>query len=210
MHLADFEKQFRVARQRAAEGLSYGNGPAPVRAALARIDTELQAMQPLVAPALPQLRLPPDSETRFRALHASVMVFSNEVARWDQIMSVWKQPGSLEAYLGSLKSFQQSEFALPAEKAPAGEVLGLNITDSSLMAGLLLPGDPDGWAEFTRQPELSLRAVRALCAQTLPLTIVVVDNGSGDGSDEQLAAHADVEGFELVRSSVNGGFGAGC
>jgi hypothetical protein len=154
--LAEFEQQFRIAQQR-VNGLKYDQGSETVRAALAEIYPELQSLEPLVTPGLPQLRLPADAETRFRAVQASALTFSNEVARWEQILSVWARPTTLEAYLASLKSFQQSEFARPAEKAPAGEVLGLNITEAALLAGLLLPGDPEGWADFTRQPNLNLQ-----------------------------------------------------
>ena len=59
-----------------------------------------------------------------------------------------------------------------------------------------------------RQPQRTIEAVRAIKLQTVGVTVVVVDNGSGDDSVEVLrAALPDV--FIVARDN-NGGFGAGC
>ncbi len=68
-----------------------------------------------------------------------------------------------------------------------------------------------------KTPEMTLEAVRAAHAEMAGIAgaIVVVDNDSGDGSYERLAAAVAAEGWDaqgrvrVVQSGRNGGFGAG-
>lgn len=68
-----------------------------------------------------------------------------------------------------------------------------------------------------RTPEMTLRSAEAALAEMrdLPGEVLVIDNGSGDGSWEALQQGAKQRGwlensqFRLIRSEVNGGFGAG-
>lgn len=59
-----------------------------------------------------------------------------------------------------------------------------------------------------RQPHRTIEAVRALALQTVRVTVVVVDNGSGDDSVELL--RAALPNVSIVVQDNNGGFGAGC
>lgn len=59
-----------------------------------------------------------------------------------------------------------------------------------------------------QQPERTIQAVRALQKQTHPLTIVIVDNGSGDDSVAHLKRA--LPEVPLLTRENNGGFGAGC
>ncbi|MBL8727330.1 MAG: glycosyltransferase family 2 protein [Planctomycetes bacterium] len=62
-----------------------------------------------------------------------------------------------------------------------------------------------------RDAEATLDCIDSLAAQEPPPAIVVVDNGSPDGSGAQLERHlADRRGVHLLHAGVNGGFGAGC
>jgi hypothetical protein len=58
-----------------------------------------------------------------------------------------------------------------------------------------------------RTPDDTILAVRSLQAADAPLKVIVVDNGSGDGSVPRLRALSDVELIELPQ---NVGFSAGC
>lgn len=60
-----------------------------------------------------------------------------------------------------------------------------------------------------RQPDRTLAAVAALRAQTVPPAIVVVDNGSADGSLERLRAGLG-DDVTLIAQAHNLGFGGGC
>ncbi len=59
------------------------------------------------------------------------------------------------------------------------------------------------------QPTLTQAALDSIAGQVtrVPISVVLVDNGSTDGSGERLAA--DNPGVTVVRRAVNGGFGAG-
>lgn len=59
-----------------------------------------------------------------------------------------------------------------------------------------------------RQPQRTIEAVRALALQSVRVTVVVVDNGSGDDSVDVL--RAALPGVFIVTEDSNGGFGAGC
>ena len=61
-----------------------------------------------------------------------------------------------------------------------------------------------------RQPDLTLAAVDSLARQTVPVSAIVVDNGSGDGSAERLREAASGKGFQFIASAENLGFGGGC
>ncbi|UWS80637.1 glycosyltransferase family 2 protein [Phaeobacter sp. G2] len=68
-----------------------------------------------------------------------------------------------------------------------------------------------------RTPEMTLRAAEAALVEMADLSggVLVIDNGSGDGSWEALQAGAAQRGWQasdkirLLQSPVNGGFGAG-
>ena len=59
-----------------------------------------------------------------------------------------------------------------------------------------------------RQPHRTIEAARALALQSAQVTIVVVDNGSGDNSVDVL--RSALPGVLIVARDNNGGFGAGC
>ncbi|MFW8595358.1 glycosyltransferase family 2 protein [Cribrihabitans neustonicus] len=68
-----------------------------------------------------------------------------------------------------------------------------------------------------RTPEMTLQAAEAALREMaeLPGEVLVIDNGSGDGSMETLRAGAEARGwlgtgrFRLMQAAHNGGFGAG-
>ncbi len=59
-----------------------------------------------------------------------------------------------------------------------------------------------------RQPQRTIEAARALARQSVNVTVVVVDNGSGDDSVELL--RAALPNILVITRDSNGGFGAGC
>ncbi|OBY24559.1 glycosyltransferase family 2 protein [Leisingera sp. JC1] len=68
-----------------------------------------------------------------------------------------------------------------------------------------------------RTPEMTLQAAEAALRELedLPGELLIIDNGSGDGSDDQIRAAAETRGWldcnrvRVIASQVNGGFGAG-
>lgn len=160
--LARFETTMAAANQQADRGLGYAKGIEAVRAVITGLTSPLEELHLLSVPPLAALRLPVDATARLDGLRTRVAAFSNEVARWDAIQSVWHQPDSLRDYLESLKQLQRSEFATPEEKRKASEALGLNLTVSSLFNALLLPGETEAWTRFERQPELSFTPLEVM------------------------------------------------
>ncbi|WP_323783674.1 glycosyltransferase family 2 protein [Leisingera sp.] len=68
-----------------------------------------------------------------------------------------------------------------------------------------------------RTPEMTLQAAAAALREMedLPGELLIIDNGSGDGSYEQIRAQAEARGWlasgglRVIAAPVNGGFGAG-
>ncbi|MET0342464.1 MAG: glycosyltransferase family 2 protein [Polyangiales bacterium] len=65
-----------------------------------------------------------------------------------------------------------------------------------------------------RTAKLSQNCLDSIAEDVLPgMQVVVVDNASGDGSDDAIAAHIEARGYgawaRVLRSPVNGGFSAG-
>ncbi|AHD01685.1 glycosyltransferase family 2 protein [Leisingera methylohalidivorans] len=68
-----------------------------------------------------------------------------------------------------------------------------------------------------RTPEMTLQAAAAALREmeNLPGELLIIDNGSGDGSYEQIRAQAEARGWlasgclRVIAAPVNGGFGAG-
>ena len=153
--LVRFDKILSTAKESADHELGYARGVEAVRATLAGLEAPLAELRLLAEPSLALLRLPGDAVTRLNSLQLSVASYSNEVARWDGIQRTWRQPGTTEDYFESLKQLQRAEFAAPDDKRRAGEALGLNWTMSAFVGELLLPAEPEAWARFERQPELT-------------------------------------------------------
>ena len=154
---ADCEGRLRRAEEVAGRDLAYERGPEVVRAGLAALDSQLRELQPLIAPTLPRLAPPPHLQAEFSTLQQRMQTCAAELEKWEQIQAAWRNPTSLERYLESLKTFQQSEFASPAEARQASEVLALNVSASALLMALLLPGQPEAWAQFQTGAGLPLR-----------------------------------------------------
>jgi hypothetical protein len=152
--LADFDR--RVAELETASGkLRYDRGPDGVASVLRELEPAQRELAPLAAPPVPQWTLPPDALARHTALTRRIASFAEQVTRWQSITNAWNNPGSLPTYLSALRELQRSEFASAAEQARAGAVIALDLTDASLAAGLLLPGDAEGWRRFEQRPALS-------------------------------------------------------
>jgi hypothetical protein len=145
---ADCERRLKRAAELAARDLSYERGPEAVRAGLAALELQVRELQPLIAPPLPRLAPPAHLQTDFSTLQQRMRSCSAELEKWDQVQAAWRNPASPEQYLESLKSFQQSEFASPTEARLAGDALALNVASSALLMALLLPGQPEAWAQF--------------------------------------------------------------
>lgn len=145
---ADCERRLRRAAELAGRELPYERGPETVRAGLAALDAQLRELQPLITPPLPRLAPPAHLQAEFNALQQRLRASAAELQKWDQVQAAWRNPTTPEQYLESLKVFQQSEFASPAEARQAGDALALNVASSAWLMALLLPGQPEAWAQF--------------------------------------------------------------
>jgi len=149
----EFDRLFAKV-EHAASALDYQRGSTGVADILTGIEPGLGDLISLALPAVAGLRLPPDAMSRFTALTNRVATFADQVARFLVISNAWSQPRTLEAYLTALQELQRSKFAATTDQIRAADVLAMNINTSSLPAGLLLPGDPEGWRRFELRPDL--------------------------------------------------------
>ena len=146
-----------------AATLSYDRGPSKVAEILSGLVPRLQKLKALAMPPVAGLRLSSAAITRLSALTQHVEAFAVQTNRWQVITNAWRHPRTLETYLAALQELQRSEFASATDRTRALGVLSMNLTPSSLPAGLLLPGDPEGWRRFEDRPALA-----RMPAQVLP------------------------------------------
>ena len=154
---AALQKGLRPLELSAATGLSYERDARTVRAALTQLEAGLKPLQELTNAPVAPLRLAPDLLAQLGALQQRMKSFASEVEQWEHVQAVWKAPPTLEAYVESLRLFQKSEFAAPAQSRAAGEVLALNPTSDTLFFNLLLPGQAEAWGQFLRQSASDFR-----------------------------------------------------
>lgn len=157
----------KQAGEIATQDLRYDRGPEAVRAGLTALAAPFRELESLSAPSVPRLVPPADLLAEFRSLQQRAQTCAAELEKWEQVQSVWRNPSSLEAYLDSLKIFQRSEFADPAWARAAGEVSALNISESALLAALLLPNQPEAWAAFQADPALRLQPDEVMPAERI-------------------------------------------
>ncbi len=153
--VADTEKE--------AATLTYDRGPTRVAESLSGLAPGLQKLKALAMPPVAGLRLSSAAITRLSALTQHVEAFAVQATRWQVITNAWRHPRTLETYLAALQELQRSEFASSTDRTRALGVLSMNLTGSSLPAGLLLPGDAEGWRRFEIRP-----ALERMPAQVLP------------------------------------------
>lgn len=149
--------------EQSASTLSFDRGPNKVAEILTGLAPGLRKLKSLATPPVAGLRLSSAATARLGALTQRVETFSVQADRWQVITNAWRHPRTLETYLAALQELQRSEFASPTDRTRALGVLSLNLTGSSLPAGLLLPGDPEGWRRFEIRP-----ALERMPAQVLP------------------------------------------
>ena len=150
---AAFEALLRRAETLASSDLDYERGPEAVRNALTRLEPDLRALETQAPAPLPQLSLAAPLAARWATLQARLSAFRGQLEKWEGVTRQWQNPTTLEAYLESLKTFHESEFAAQSQKPSAFELLSLGATAPRLCAGLLLPDQPGAWERFQRRPE---------------------------------------------------------
>jgi hypothetical protein len=149
--------------EKAASALTYDRGPTKIAEVLTGLAPRLQKLKALALPPVDGLRLSSAAITRLSALTQHVEAFIAQSDRWQVITNAWRHPRTLETYLAALQELQRSEFASPTDRTRALGVLSMNLNASSLPAGLLLPGDSEGWRRFEIRP-----ALERMPAQVLP------------------------------------------
>ena len=162
---AGCRRSLEQAGEIAARALRYDRGPEAVRAGLAALEPQLRELPSLIAPPLPRLAPPSDLQNEFKALQQRRQNCAAELEKWDQVQIAWQNPSSVDAYLESLKVFQRSEFAAPAEARAAAEVLAMNVSTSALLAALLLPNQPEAWAQLQSGAALQLQPDEVMPAE---------------------------------------------
>ena len=148
-----FEQLLADTETQAGANLDYERGAESIRGVLDRLEPAFRNLEVQSAAPLPQLALAVPLATRWTTLQARRAAFRGQLEKWDGVTRQWQSPTTLEAYLESLKTFHDSEFAPQAQKAPAFEVLSLGITLPKLLAALLLPEDAATWERFQRRSE---------------------------------------------------------
>jgi len=144
---AEFSGRLAAAEKLAADRLNGGNGVAAVRAALPGLQSLAADLQRLQEQPVP---LQADLARRFQDLTNLVARWTHAVEQWDGLQA--NQPHSLAEHLERLTTLGRSPFATAVEQGFAADCETLKFSPTTLIGGLLLPGQMAVWDRLTNLP----------------------------------------------------------
>jgi hypothetical protein len=140
------EAQLASAEQLAAQRLSYDGDESAMRTTLAEIDLILQKLESRLQPPFEALALPGPLQARVRALRQRADLFRDELALLANTHEQLLQATTLDAYREALAGFDKSRLVQTGAVADARKLSAAFPQPDDILAALLLPDDPEGWA----------------------------------------------------------------
>ncbi|MDB6174045.1 MAG: hypothetical protein JWL59_3356 [Chthoniobacteraceae bacterium] len=126
--------------------LGYDQPKEGVAQALETIEPALKLLEGRMKSAVAALELPSGQQARVVALRKRTQLFREELNLLAGVHEAVLQATTLEGYLQALAGYKASRLSESAEVANARGLLAAFPKADDLLASLLLPGDPSGWA----------------------------------------------------------------
>lgn len=144
--IAHADDELTALEKLAGSSLNYDQPKEAVTRALADIDPALKGLEARARPAVTALEFPLAQQARIAALRKRVELFREEVEALAKVSEAVLQATSLETFVQALSGYKASKLSQAQEVNDARKLLAALPKPDDLMAGLLLPGDPVGWA----------------------------------------------------------------
>jgi hypothetical protein len=144
--IAQADDELTALETLAGAKLGYDQPKEVLTQALAELEPGLKSLEARVKPAVAVLELPSTQQARVSALRKRADLFHAEVDALAKVNEAILQATTLETFLQALSGYKTSRLAQAHEVNGARKLLAAFPKIDDLLAGLLLPGDPVGWA----------------------------------------------------------------
>ena len=138
--------ELTVLENLAGAKLGYDQAKEVITQALAEIEPTLKSLEARVKPAVAALELPSSQQARVSAVRKRADLFHEEIDALAKVHEAVLQATTLDAYLQAVGGYKTSRLAQTTEVNDARKLLAAFPKLDELLASLLLPGDPVGWA----------------------------------------------------------------
>jgi hypothetical protein len=177
----DAEAQLAPAENIAATQLGYDREEPAMRAALEQIEPVLKALESRAQPSVEALALPATLQTRVRALRQRVDLFRDELTLLANTHEQLVQSTTLADYQRALAGFDKSRLVQAGAVGDARKLGAAFPKPDEILAALLLPDDPVGWAAAKAdQSESGLMPAKVLDAELSKLVGLRDDKNIGN------------------------------
>lgn len=130
----------------ASTRLNYDQPREALTQALGEMEPVLKSLEARVRPAVAALAIPSAQQARVSALRKRADLFHAEVDALAKVNEALLQATTLEAYVQALSGYKASHLSQAHEVNDACKLLAAFPKTDDLLAGLLCPSDPLGWA----------------------------------------------------------------
>jgi hypothetical protein len=128
------------------EKLLYEKSKADLTDALREVEPRLKRLELDLSSQIPGLQIPTAYATRVSELRRRVDLFKAELQKLADVRESIAKAVALDPYLEALRGFRDSLLAQDQEVIGARMLLETFPKIESLLAEMLMPGDPEGWA----------------------------------------------------------------
>jgi len=143
---ADAETAISTLETVAGAQLNFDQPKEVIARGVAEIDPKLKALEAREKPPVAALEMPAPQQARVASLRKRVDLFRGELDTLAKVSEGLVQAANLESYLQALAGYKDSRLTQAREVNDARKLLAGFPKVEDLLAGLLLPDDPVGWA----------------------------------------------------------------
>jgi hypothetical protein len=135
----------------AGSGLGYDRDQEALTVALAQVEPGIKALEARARSSVQALELPAALQARVDALRQRAEIFRKELDLIHHVRETLLQATTLDGYEQALAGFKDSRLAQAAEIKDARKLLAVFPKADEVLAALILPGDPAGWAAAKKE-----------------------------------------------------------
>ncbi|MEI9892838.1 MAG: hypothetical protein WDN28_02705 [Chthoniobacter sp.] len=144
--IAKADEELTGLENLAGAKLAYDQPKEAIVQALGQMEPQLKSLEARVKPAVAALELPSSEQARVGALRKRADLFHAEIDILATVHEAVLQAAVLDAYLQALGGYKNSKLAQTLEVNDARKILAAFPKTDDLLASLLQPDDPVGWA----------------------------------------------------------------